>query len=254
MILLIGGTSETGECAELLLESGYEVLVSTATDEKLDLPESPRLHKRYGRLDTEQFAELISLRGINAVVDVAHPFAAALHTNALEAACKADVPYLSYERPGTGNGQADCLRVPSHEEAAAAAVKIGLPVLLTTGANSISIYAAKFSDAGLSFIVRVLPRKESVDACLDAGLSEKQIITGRGPFTVEDNIDLIRSRGIGVLVTKDSGERGGVPQKMEAARVTGCRMIIVERPENPGVARYSDMCEMVTALALCLRS
>ena len=49
MILLFGGTSETAPLAGALLAEGWSVLVSTATDTPLALPEGAR--RRVGRLD-----------------------------------------------------------------------------------------------------------------------------------------------------------------------------------------------------------
>ena len=51
MILLIGGTSETAPLASGLAGVGYEVLVSTATDSRLNVGDHPRISRRAGRLD-----------------------------------------------------------------------------------------------------------------------------------------------------------------------------------------------------------
>jgi hypothetical protein len=37
---------------------------------------------------------------------------------------------------------------------------------------------------------------------------------------------------IGVLVTKDSGKAGGVAQKLEAARIANCEVVVVARPAS----------------------
>ena len=42
-------------------------------------------------------------------------------------------------------------------------------------------------------------------------------------------------------MTKDSGKAGGVPEKLEAARLEGCRVVVVRRPEPP--EEYFDQVE-----------
>ena len=71
-------------------------------------------------------------------------------------------------------------------------------------------------------------------------------MTGRGPYTVEDNRQLLRRFGIKVLVTKDSGDRGGVLEKLEAARLEGCRIVVVGRPPDPAPAACSSLTELIS--------
>ena len=59
MILLLGGTSETARFAAELARDGHTVLVSTATDVPLALPEHPALSRRSGALDRAAFAALL---------------------------------------------------------------------------------------------------------------------------------------------------------------------------------------------------
>ncbi|HSR13508.1 MAG TPA: precorrin-6A/cobalt-precorrin-6A reductase, partial [Thermodesulfobacteriota bacterium] len=57
-------------------------------------------------------------------------------------------------------------------------------------------------------------------------------LSGRGPFSVDENRRAIREYGIGTLVTKDSGAMGGVPEKLEAARLENCRVVVVKRSQD----------------------
>ena len=77
---------------------------------------------------------------------------------------------------------------------------------------------------------RVLPSVSSLEACQAAGFPPKQIIAMQGPFSAELNRAVIRQLDISVLVTKESGAAGGFEEKCAAARDTGCRLIVVERP------------------------
>jgi len=70
---------------------------------------------------------------------------------------------------------------------------------------------------------------------------QEAVVTGKGPFSVDENRSIIQCFGVRVLVTKDSGAAGGVPEKLEAARLEGCRVVVVRRPKPPGV--YFDQME-----------
>jgi phosphoserine/homoserine phosphotransferase len=63
----------------------------------------------------------------------------------------------------------------------------------------------------------------------------ERIVAARGPFGTEETRALLRRFGIGVLVTKDGGEAGGVREKLAAARLEACAVVVVRRP-TPAVA------------------
>lgn len=233
MILLLAGTSESVSAAEALLEAGFQVLASTATDEPLKLPnDHPRLRRQAAELDANGLVSLMEAEEVRCVVDAAHPYAQALHANVREACRRADLPCLRYDRASTPLPE-DCIRVATHAEAAVRASAGGKPILLTVGSRHVATYteAARKADARLT--ARVLPREDSIRACREAGLDEDEIVADRGPFTEEQTLALLRERGIGVLVTKESGPSGGLPEKLVAARRAGARVIVVDRPAIP---------------------
>lgn len=97
---------------------------------------------------------------------------------------------------------------------------------------------------------------ESREACEKAGILPSRVITGRGPFTLEENMDVIRKHRVRVLVTKDRGKAGDGPQKLEAARITNCEVIVVARPDSDAECGtvWSDITEMVDAISELLTS
>jgi len=74
------------------------------------------------------------------------------------------------------------------------------------------------------------------------------MLTGRGPFSVEENRASLQKHQIGVLVTKDSGDVGGVPGKLEAARLEHCAVIVVGRPDPSGTSGFHGMADLLVAL------
>jgi precorrin-6A/cobalt-precorrin-6A reductase len=231
MILLLGGTKETGCIAQGLAEAGYEVLVSQASDIPLDIGSHPRIRRRRGELDEGRLAALIREREIKAIVDSTHPYARIIRASARRVAERASILYLTLIRPSGIANTDGILWAADHEESARIAFSLGAPVLLTIGSRNLSPYAEESRRTKIPVTVRVLPYADSLRACEAEGFPQERVIPGRGPFSVEENRTVLRKYRIGVLVTKDSGHAGGAPEKMEAARLEGCRVVAIRRPD-----------------------
>lgn len=254
MILLLGGTSDTAPIAERLARAGKRVLVSLATDVPLETGAGscPGIEERSGPLDAEGIASLVRDKGIKLIVDATHPYASAIRETARAAARRLNVPYLTYVRPAGAAHDDDIIYAAGHEEAALIAFSFGRPVLVTTGSRNLAPYAREAAGKRARLIVRVLPQDSSLQACRDAGIPDECVIAARGPFSLEDNREAIREFRAGVLVTKDSGAAGGLEAKLEAARLEGCRVVIVKRPamSQEGVFEsIPEMCDYILSLA-----
>lgn len=243
MILLLGGTSDTAPIATGLAREGYQVLVSLATDVPLETGAGahPNIEVRTGPLATDGLVSLIRKRGILMVVDATHPYAVSVRAAAHKAARQMQIPYLTYIRPASTPEANDIVCAADHEEAARTAFADGRPVFLTTGARNLGPYARAASSSKIPLVVRVLPHPDSLRACAARGIPEEQVITARGPFSLEENQETIRNFRIGVLVTKDSGAAGGVTAKIEAARREGCLIIVVKRPAISQEGAFEDI-------------
>ncbi len=250
MILLLGGTSEAGTIAAALAAAGVRVLVSTATDLASSVRESAVVAVRAGMLDEAGLHALIIETGAKAVVDATHPYASEITVNAQRAAARAGVPYLRYLRaPAVAAGRG-VIPAGDHEEAARLAFSSRRPVLLTIGTRNLAPYLREAGRAAVPVVARVLPAPGSLRACEVAGLPADRVIPAQGPFTAEQNVEVIRRHKIGVLVTKDGGAEGGVPEKLEAARREGCDVVVVARPDERIAAgrTYCDVGALVRAL------
>ena len=60
------------------------------------------------------------------------------------------------------------------------------------------------------------------------------------PFDVEANRTFLQTCGAKALVTKDSGAAGGLPEKLEAARLEGVSVILIRRPEEKDILENLD--------------
>ena len=228
-ILLLGGTSETGPLASALLARGLRVLVSTATDAPLALPEG--IQRRWGRLDGTGLVDLCCQEGITALVDAGHPFATELHGAIREAATRTGLPLLRFSRPRLAPEDGGIHWGEDHGEAARVAFGFGRPVLLTTGSRNLEVYLRAAREKGIPVFARVLEHSESLKSCREAGLAEACVIAGRGPFDLETNRAHLRQARAGVLVSKESGEAGGLGAKLEACRQEGVELVLIRRPD-----------------------
>jgi len=250
MILLLGGTSETPVLAVRLAEAGYHVLVSRATDVPLEPGTHPNIECRSGPLDGRALAELLDRRAIRAIIVATHPYALAIRTTANRIAADKGIPCVSYVRPPVVCPDFPGVQLAvDHAAAAVAAFARASPVLLTTGSRNLGPYAEQAARTGVPLVVRILDHTQSWEACRLAGIPPQQIILGRGPFSIDSNRQHIRTFGIGVLVTKDSGVEGGTREKLDAAHAEGCDVIVVARPAIGGECPFSDIESLLTGLA-----
>jgi precorrin-6A/cobalt-precorrin-6A reductase len=250
LILLLGGTSDSAPLAEQLAQRGYQVLVSTATEAELNVGQHPAIQRRCGILDKAGLITLIQEKGVAAIVDATHPYAAIVRTTANEIAQELNLPYFSFIRPSSVSRSEKGIHfAPDHETAAQLAITFQRPILLTIGVKNLAPYVAQAKAVESVLIARVLPSDTSYQACRAVGLSDDNIILARGPFSVSQNCDVIRRFKIGVLITKDGGAAGGVPEKLEAAQITGCEVVLVQRPILEIQAHFSDMNQLVESLS-----
>ncbi len=246
-ILLFAGTAESEETARRLLQAECSVVVCTATDYPLSLPDSPALERVVGKLDQTAMRELICKQHIEAVVDITHPYAGVVSQNAEQAARDAGVDYFRYERPASAikpdastteeaDGHTHLHIANDADEAARIACSFRKTIFLTTGANAVAVFAAAAQKADIRCVARVLPAEASLQACRAAGLSDHDIVAEQGPFSFGQNIAMLKKFGAGVIVTKDGGSAGGLQQKLDAARQTGCQIVLWKRPQTDATA------------------
>lgn len=253
MILLLGGTTETALFATAIAEKGYPVIVSTATRISLEIGKHPAIRRRSGPLNEQEMSLLVRKKSIRAIIDVTHPYASLVSATAQNVAKQAGIPYLRWVRAQTVTETNGIILVRSHSEAAEAAFAFGSTVFLTTGSKNLAPYVKQMQLTGITLIARVLPYPEPLDACRRAGIPAQWIIAGRGPFSMEENRALIRRFRIGVIVTKDSGSAGGAEAKLEAARLEGCRIVVVRRPEEAPNGKFHKPADLLSALEAQLK-
>jgi len=233
VILLLGGTSDARQVAAELRRAGYDVLLSAASEYGARLAALSGADVRGGPLDQEELDRLVS--GADAVVDATHPFAERISAAAAGTCARLGRPYLRLERPA-GELPREVVRAADAADAARLAAELahasGGAVLLTVGSRTVDVYAQTAREAGVRLVARVLPLPESLAACAAAGLEPRDVLAMQGPASAELDAALLRHLDAAVLVTKDSGETGGLGEKLRAAELAGATAVVVARPSE----------------------
>ncbi|MBV1948516.1 cobalt-precorrin-6A reductase [Streptomyces sp. BV129] len=221
-VLILGGTTEARRLATALAaRPGLRVTTSLAG--RVRRPGAIDGEVRVGGFGgAAGLADWLRAHRVTALVDATHPFAERITANAAEAARLAGVPHAVLRRPGWDLDD-DWHPVASLEEAAQAVPRLGQRVFLSTGRLGLAAFAG-LTDT--RFVVRSVepPEPPLPPHC--------EVVLARGPFSLADELDLLRTHRIDVLVTKDSGGAATAP-KLAAARSLSLPVVVVCRPELP---------------------
>jgi precorrin-6A/cobalt-precorrin-6A reductase len=220
-VLVLGGTGEARRLAAALVAEGVDVLSSLAG--RVADPVLPEGNVRVGGFGgAEGLADWLAEHRPRAVVDATHPFAVQITASAATAAAAHGTQLLRLQRPGWTPQPGDAWRFVDSLTAAAAAVAGYRSVFLTTGRQGVRAFA--------DLPGRVLVR--SVDPPEEPLPPGATLLLDRGPFSLADELALMREHAVDVVVTKDSG--GHMTQaKLTAARELGIPVVLVRRPPLP---------------------
>ena len=246
-ICIFGGTTEGRVLAERLAakrKTDQEIVVSVASDygeEMLRGISGIKVH--VGRLDREKMSVFLVEGAFDIVIDATHPFATEVTGNIKFCCEKLGIRYIRLKREDEEASGSTLGKVMYFDSPDALSEKLTeliasgdegkTNVLLTTGSKELTSFTQRIDVRHL--FVRVLPTKESIDKCLEAGLTEDHIISLKGPFSVEENVAHIRKYNISYLVTKESGAGSGYLNKLKAAEAEDITTLIVRRPDDDGL-------------------
>ena len=241
--VIFAGTTEGRELSWLLAERGAAITVFTATAYgREEQGERPGITVLAGRMEPEEMALL--LRGKDLCIDATHPYALEATKNIRAACAAAEVPYRRLVREAAEAPLRPEELVSSAGEAAARLADREGRILLATGTKELGAFSALPPER---LYPRVLPTCESLQLCERMGIPHRNILAMQGPFSRELNEALIRQFQISAMVTKDGGVSGGFPEKVQAARNTDIRLLVIRRPEESGdsLERILEDCEVM---------
>ncbi len=234
-VLIFSGTTEGRELAEKLSGLPLQLYVSVATEfGKTCMGDVQGAQVLCGRMDREEMTRCLRRLEVDLVIDATHPFAAEATENIRGACEQCRVPYIRCLRDEEEYADADgIVRVKSVQEAVEYLKRTEGKILITTGSKELQLYT-EIADYGNRCYARILPGAESEDRCRALGFAEDHVIAGRGPFTEEENRELLDWTQARYFVTKESGKAGGFQEKREAAARRGAVLVVVERPKEEG--------------------
>jgi precorrin-6A/cobalt-precorrin-6A reductase len=224
-VLLLAGTAEAREFARRFRGQDIRLVASLAgvTTAPLAYPCETRVGG-FGGADA--MVKWLRDKKVIAIVDATHPFAEQISINAVEAAQAAEVPLLAMRRAPWDLPEAS--RVYENVDALAAALPTAAKVFLTSGRSDVEAFAER---KDVSFLLRSIEPVEGLPAHIESMVS-------RPPFSLEDEVALMRDRAITHLVTKNSG--GAKPAKLIAADELGIEILSVAMPLPPDGATVVD--------------
>jgi precorrin-6A/cobalt-precorrin-6A reductase len=238
--LILGGTGDANRLADALVRATIDAIYSYAGRTQIPLGHS--LPTRIGGFGgAAGLADHIRKERITHVIDATHPFAAEMSRHAVEACAATDVPLVALERaPWTRVTGDDWIEVADINAAVAVLPEQRARVFLAIGRQHIAPFAARPQHA---YTLRFVDAHEGALPLRDA-----EVIVSRGPFTLEGDRELMRSRGIDWLVARNSGGLGA-RAKIDAAHELGLPVIMIARPALPERARVESVEEVLAWLS-----
>jgi precorrin-6A/cobalt-precorrin-6A reductase len=230
-LLILGGTGEAAGLARgAVARFGERVAVTTALAGRTRHPGPVAGQVRIGGFGgAAGLAGYVIDHEVDCLIDATHPFAAAISRAARLAAERTGVPRLLLLRPPWRRDPLDrWIEVDSIDSAARLVGRVGRRAWLTVGAGAVAAFAPA---SGVHFVVRLIdPPREALPLPLH------EVVLGRGPFSLAEELRLLRRHAIDVLVCKASGG-AATEAKLIAARELGLPVIMVRRPPTePGRA------------------
>jgi len=224
-VLILGGTTEARQLAERLARrADLEIVVSLAGRTKSPAPQTAPV-RTGGFGGAAGLADYLVKESIAAMIDATHPYANVISANANSAARQSGVPLIALRRPPwcavAGDRWTEAADV-------AGAVRIlrdrSRRVFAALGRNELAPLTAAPQHF---YLIRSVDLVEP-----PLPLPRAAYVTGRGPFSEADERALLVSRGIEIIIAKNSGG-AATYGKIAAARALGLEVIMLRRPVPP---------------------
>ncbi|CAL78614.1 Precorrin-6A reductase [Bradyrhizobium sp. ORS 278] len=228
-ILILGGTTEASELAQLLAgDRRFDTTLSLAG--RTSTPRPQPLPTRIGGFGGIAGLEAwLRDHAVDAVIDATHPYADQISRHAVAACTALSLPLASIQRAEWHRQAGDnWIEVASAETAVGALGSEASRVFLSLGRLELAAFAAAPQH---HYIAR------TIDPPGDIALPpDIRFIRDRGPFDRAKEHAFLAEERIAVVVSKNSGGAATYP-KIAAARQLGIPVVMISRPEKPhGVA------------------
>lgn len=231
-VLVIAGTMDAKQIIDKLYKIGEKVTVMVTTklgSELVDHKDSIDIYQ--GKINKVSIIDIIDKVQPKCVIDASNPFAVDISRNVISACKLKEIPYIGFlSEKATYKGY-DIVRVKNYEEGCERIQEYEGNIILTVGSKKIETFT-KISDYQNRVYIRVLPDWMVLKKCEKLGFNSRNIMAMKGPFNEELNVEMFKYCNASVLVTKDSGNTGGVIEKINAARRLGIKIIMIDRSDE----------------------
>jgi precorrin-6A/cobalt-precorrin-6A reductase len=232
-VLILGGTGEAAQlAAQAVVLPGVEVITSMAG--RVRQPVAPAGRMRIGGFGgAAGLIDYVREQHIELLIDATHPFATQMSHHVATAAQACGLPHLMLMRPPWEPVSGDrWLAVESIAAAVAALPGIARRVFLTIGRQELAAFAPL---QDLWFLMRMIDPPVP-----DTPVPPGTLILERGPFTLEDERQLLQTYAIEAMVSKNSGG-DATYAKIIAARELGFPVVMIQRPPMPAGQQVADV-------------
>lgn len=222
--------------AEALAARNIDALYSYAG--RVQSPKKQPVAVRTGGFGgADGLADFLRVENFTHLIDATHPFAGQMSRNAVMATEHAGISLLALTRPHWKPVEGDrWQRVSDIESAVNALSGPARKVMLAIGRMQLEAFA---SQPQHHYLLRLVDAPENA-----LPLPDCTVMVDRGPFTVENDIALLRQHRIDLIVSKNSGGDGAAA-KLVAARQLGLQVLMIDRPALPMRAEVHSVAEVL---------
>jgi precorrin-6x reductase len=235
------GTRDGNALAAQCQKAGHPVVISVATEYGAAQARRhcPGAHIVTGHIGEAARRVLLEASRARAVLDATHPFATRISEQLQRLCTDLAIPCLRYERPGAPLPP-EVVACADMEEAGRRAVELGRRIFVGTGVKDLPGLLQTPGGGERQWFARVTPNPESLERAALAGIPASRICAMQGPFSQRANEALWQDWEIDCVLSKDSGEAGGLPAKIAAAKSLGIPLLVVKRPACNNPLHTSD--------------
>ncbi len=220
-ILILGGTKDARDIAELLVAQGLDVTSSLAG--VTQTPTLPAGNVRIGGFGgTNGLRAYLVKKNITILIDATHPYAVQISRNATDAVKGLDIQHFRFERPPWLPREGERWIAAKSADDAAELLPPGARVLLTIGRKEIAPFVSRHDLMG---VIR------TIELPLEPIPPNWKLVQERPPYLLEKEISCLTANSTTHLVTKNAGGMETF-SKLAAAHLLGADVIMIERPHK----------------------
>ena len=222
MIWVIGGTKDSREFLEKFASDDKDIIVTTATEYGGKLLEGLSVKVVCRKLTKDEMESFALENRVTTIVDISHPYAVEVSSNAIEVAEKLSLKYYRFER--------EEIKINPKKYSEFYSIDELLKYCETLEGNILVTLRFKDSANLEKYYFRKLPKWDMVKRCEEFGILPRNIIAMPGPFIQIMNEAMIEQIDAKYFVTKRAGNTGGEKEKIDACDRKGIEVIFLDRP------------------------